>query len=1169
MAISDPPLFGQSINGSIVGTVTDTSAASVAGTSVTMVNTGTNFQQKADTDENGAYQFLSLSPGTYRLEFVKEGFQHLVRSDVRVSVQAAVRIDVVLQVGQTTQTVEVTGEVALLNTESATITQVIASQTVKEIPLNGRNIMNLVALSPGVVPQASAAGLTIANGNAGTATSTTAWGNYQIGGGMANQNSSLLDGAPINRASGDAVGLVPAQDTIQEFRVSSENVSADSGRSAGGIINFETKSGTNAFHGNAYEYLRNAVFNANAFFNNAGGVKRPEYTQNQYGATLGGPLKKDKIFFFAGTEFIVFRLGGPSLFTVPTAAMRTGDFSAPGLPKIYDPLTVCGAYGNPACTGAPTRQQFPGNKIPANRIDPVSNLLSDSYSLPNIPSAPGTVPTNNFAINQYIEGGEAQHNVRVDYTLSDKQRLFAHYTYWRGGVTPGDPFTPVTSLGNRNWYTSQFGVIGDTYVFSPVTVGNIRVSILTFKQRGKAQSVGEPLSRYGPGWISMIPQVAYQARPGININSETPTLVSSENQSNSIDQTWGLNGDLTHIVGRHTLKFGAEARKIGWYTWSGAGTIGTYNFDNGFTAQNPLSPGGSGFGFASFLLGFPSSGSAVEQTPSHNVEYYSALYAEDSFKATSKLLLIFGLRWENPGQWTDANGNASVFLPNATDPFGAQVGLPLKGQVALINSTLYPHNTLHPSQWRLFAPRFGFTYGLTAKTVVRGGYGIMYIPSNVSTTDVPNATSSPGAVTQMTTSLDGGITPAATYTSFTGSGTAGTFSNPFPNGIVQPPNRSEAALASSVEGTSLTDPLVAQKFPYMQQWNLNIESQSFWGMLMGIGYVGAKGTYLPMNGSPQLNQLPDQYDSMGSALLTKVPNPFFGKLPLSVGNLAISPTVVAGQLLRPYPQFLSVVNPAYYVGNSEYNALQARIEKHIGGGVLSANYTWAKLLSNTDSLGNGGVNGTGPGTVQDWYNLDAEKSLASFDVNHRVIINFVLDLPFGRGQKYFGNVSGVVGKLVSGWAINGITTFQRGFPLNFQANATTLSSTFGAGTPRPNIVPGCKIQIDGKAQSKLNQWFNTACFTAPSAFGFGNAPRTMNIRGEGINNYDFAVAKNTSITERVNFQIRLEAFNIFNRTQFNPPGTVQGISTFGVTTASVASQANQPRLLQLGAKIEF
>src|SRR5207244_3774863 len=253
-----------------------------------------------------------------------------------------------------------------------------------------------------------------------------------------------------------------------------------------------------------------------------------------------------------------------------------------------------------------------------------------------------------------------------------------------------------------------------------------------------------------------------------------------------------------------------------------------------------------------------------------------------------------------------------------------------------------------------------------------------------------------------------------------------------------------------------------------------------------------------------------------------------------------------------------------------YHALQARIEKRFGeAGILGANYTWAKLLSNTDSLANGGVNGTGPGTVQNWNNLAAEKSLASFDVTHRAVINYVLNIPVGRGQKFLGTVSGVADKLISGWAINGITTFQSGFPLNFQASPTILSSTFGGGMPRPNIVPGCRIEIEGRAEDRLNKWFNTACFTAPPSFGFGNAPRTMNIRAMGINNFDFALAKNTSITERVRFQFRAEAFNAFNRVQFNHPGTVFGISTFGVTSASVASQANQPRLIQLALKLEF
>jgi hypothetical protein len=333
-------LCAQTFYGTVVGTITDSSGASVPGAEVSITNVGTAERKTTQSDGNGGYQFVSLVPGNYKLDIEKTGFTHFAQTSLTVEVQATLRVDASLEVGDVGQTVEVSAQAALLQTDSSSLSQVVEGRTVQEMPLNGRNVLNLVSLVPGVVPQGSASGNPMGNQNRGGTTNVNGWGNYQIGGGMANQSASYLDGSPLNVSYINAVVLIPTQDAIQEFRVATNNVSPEFGRFAGGVVNLTTKSGTNELHGGLYEYFRNTVLNANNFFNNRSGLARPRFNQNQYGANAGGPILRHKIFFFGSWENFSYRQGIPTLTTVPTPAMRQGDFSAAGIPKIYDPLTV-------------------------------------------------------------------------------------------------------------------------------------------------------------------------------------------------------------------------------------------------------------------------------------------------------------------------------------------------------------------------------------------------------------------------------------------------------------------------------------------------------------------------------------------------------------------------------------------------------------------------------------------------------------------------------------------------------------------------------------------------------------------------------------------------------------------------------------------------------------
>ena len=433
---SGSALSAQTTTGSVVGVVTDATSASVASATVTLVNTDTSEKKTAQTDSNGAYQFLNLLPGNYRVEVEKSGFKRFVRNGLQVTVQGAVRVDIPLPVGDVTESIDISTDSPLIDTQSASVSAVVEGRTVNELPLNGRNTMNLLSTVAGVIPQGSSQGATGGNQAGGQFTNDFGWGNIQIGGGMAGQSAFFLDGVTLNGPWSNTIGIVPTQDSVQEFRVVSNSVSPDFGALMGGAVNITTKAGTNQFHGTLYEYLRNTVLNANFFFNNRTGQPRPPVKQNQYGAAIGGPILHDKTFFFFSWEGFSIRQAIPLLTTVPTAAMKAGDFT--GLALLYDPLTTCGQFGNPACstdsTGKAiiTRKTFASqnatgaNVIPANRIDPTAKALLNLYAAPNLP---GT--GSNYAANGPTGSNQNEYVGRIDHSLSAKQRLFGRYSYWK------------------------------------------------------------------------------------------------------------------------------------------------------------------------------------------------------------------------------------------------------------------------------------------------------------------------------------------------------------------------------------------------------------------------------------------------------------------------------------------------------------------------------------------------------------------------------------------------------------------------------------------------------------------------------------------------------------------------------------------------------------------
>src|SRR5271165_4285864 len=1119
------PSAAQVVYGSIVGRISDSSGAVVKGASVSVTDIGTGESRISTTNADGDYRFVNLLPGTYRITIKSAGFRPFSQDPIDVKVDTAVRIDAALVVGGANETIEIKEKAPALDTQDSSVGQVIEGRQIQETPLNGRNVMNLLALVPGVIPQGGTQGSTAGNyTQSGDFTIVAGFGNYQISGGLAGQNGFFFDGSALNEVMSNGTVLVPTQDAVQEFRVVTSVPSPEIGALAAGAVSFTSKSGTNAFHGSLYAYLRNTVLDANDFFNNASGVPRPQLVQNQFGATIGGPIVKNRTFFFFNYEGFTRRNGIPFSGLVPTPTELSGDFRAD--PPIYDPLT---------------RQQFTCNGmlnvICPNRIDATANVMANVlhyWPLPNANLSGGTV---NYIANAKAGVDSNQYNARIDQVLSDKQRLFGRYTYWNintfptqyiFGTTSGGPTSAVSGL-----VADQQVVIGDVYTFSPSTVGDFRISYLHANTPITPANNNVNISQFGPFWAGISSSLTHQQFPAPYIvNTIASPYAGLDVTNNDSGNSYSLAASLTRVTGRHTLKFGADVRRYQFREGQTVFAPGFFIFAGIFTS-GALSPPGSGATpIADFVLGAitPDPGVSGFQTAvtSHATQWYQGYYFNDTFQASSKLTINAGLRWDIPGSYTEENGRNTVLLPQLQNP------------LVLVNSPQYPSSNDLESHYHLFAPRVGFAYQLHSQTVLRAGYGINFLPQGVSNVGP----------------WESPINTAITNVPF-----GGTLSNPLlGQPLLQPVGRNQSAFSSFI-GQSIQSRIPTQPFPYVQQWNLNVQ-QGFWGgSLIQIAYLGSRGDHIPL-GVPtletgdvgaDLNQLSPQYYSLGPALLK----------PTASGQ-------IYGQTLRPYPLYQQVSADSDFAGDSYYNSLQATVQLQFSSGsMLLANYSWSKLISNTEGVSTF-LEPYTVGAIQDYTNLRAERSLENFDVPQRFVLSYVLDLPFGRGRRYLASVNGLTDKLVSGWRLTGITTFASGFPLAITSAAPNfLSSLFGAGTIRPNVLAGCDKSIGGSIVSSAQTGasvVNPACFAAPGPFALGNEPRVdPTLRAQGINNWDISLAKLTSVSERVSLNFGAEFFNTFNRVQFGPPNTSFGSALFG----KITNQVNNPRQIQFSLRASF
>ena len=636
----------QSTAGTILGTLKEQSGAVIINTQVTLTNIETAQVFQTKTNESGFYRFVNVPPGSYRLTATKDGFRPITREPINLQVEGSVEIDLTMAIGKQSQKVVVTGGTPLIQAETDSLGAVIDQRETNEIPLNGRNPMNLAALVPSVVPQ---------GGSMGTPTGQNAFaaGNYQIGGGMANESATFLDGAPLNSSYYYMTVPVPTQDSLQEFKVDTNNLSAEYGRLAGGAINFRTKSGTNALHGALWEYLRNKLLNANTFFGNQVSLPRPAFTQNQYGFNVGGPLYipkiydgKNKTFFFVNWEGFALRQGITDTETMPTAAERNGDLSELQT-LIYDPNTTCGASPGVACAaGEPqyNRTQFNNAIIPTSRLNPTAQLyLKQFFPMPNAPGGPFGV--NNFTRTYSFGGNNYETVVHIDQNVSDKQHISARYTYWQNSNLPADPLGTGICLNScGGHYNVNNFVIDDTYTFNSTTILDLRVSYLRLNYNRNALLNTYSLTSLGMP-ASLASQVQFPSPPVMSVSGfDTNNTFGSQGADSVIHDSANdqrVSGNLTKFLGNHTLKFGGEFER-GTLYYVQSNPAGDYNFNNSFTAQNPET-GVGGAGLASFLLGYPANGYSSTAAPTNGEMLYPAIFANDDWRATSRLTMHLGI----------------------------------------------------------------------------------------------------------------------------------------------------------------------------------------------------------------------------------------------------------------------------------------------------------------------------------------------------------------------------------------------------------------------------------------------------------------------------------------------------------------------------------------------
>jgi hypothetical protein len=1098
---------GQSTTGSIVGTVIDPSGAVVPDVSITVIDLGTNIATKASTDSHGSYVVTPLAIGIYSIAFEKKGFKKSVNSGIRVDVQDRVRVDLALQLGSAVDTVQVESTAPLLQTDTSSLGQVVDSQRIVDLPLNGRFFTRLAVLSTGTVPTPS-----------GARDENT--GGFSANGVRPYQNNFILDGVDNNSLSEDLVSQAsfvvgPAPDAIAEFRVETNAMSAEYGRSGGAVLNVNIKAGTNQLHGTAYEFLRNSVMDAKNYFD-PGGSPIPAFKQNQFGFSVGGPVLiprlydgRNKTFFFADYQGTRIRSSETFFASVPPQAWRNGNFS--GFQTIFDPKTTV-----TDSDGTATRQPFANNQIPTSRFDPVAKQLINLFPAPNVAGSLATSGVaNNYLSNPGSPDDTDQYDIRIDHKISDSDSLFGRFSFSDRNLTPPGAIPPPldsASFASGNFLNNaRSAVISETHIFTPKVVNEIRFGYNRNRSERLQFNSDKNLSaQFG---ISGIPfSVNNGGLPQFNIEDLT-TFGSSEYQPTvEVQNVFQIVDSLSWVKGRHSLKFGAELKPmVNFSILQPPVPRGSFGF-SGNATRDPNNLSNTGLGTADFLLGAiydSSGGTAIASFINDQFQQPGyAFYVQDDLKLSKKLTVNLGLRYEFV---SNVMGKY-----NALANFNIDTGMLdiVKGRTDPLPPNFYPEipvnrnapRTLVPNNKLNFGPRVGFAYSVLPHTVIRGGYGIFYSSYESGPLSIPNPGNNPPFFEQTSYNAPSLTTPNPIVNQL---------SQGFPlDALSNPSNSSLFAI----------DPHF--KNPYVQQWNFGIQQELGWNSIFDVSYAGSKGTRLY------------EFRNVNQSIPSADPNSDINSR-------------------RPYPFVPSGFSLWCSCSSSTYHSLQAKVEKRFSNGLsfLTA-YTYSKAIDEQSNASLGFASGGG---FRDARYPGEEKGLADFNVSQRFALSFTYDLPFGRGKRFANTPNPLSNMLIGGWELQSVTSFQTGTPRTVTANIGVSNSD---GEDRPDRVTSVSVVPQNQGP---NNWINAAAFQTAVAGTYGNSGRNI-ITTAGVSSVDLSAFKNFRVTEKSKLQFRAEAFNLPNHPNFRSDSlnTSWGQASFGQYSAVRPS-----RQLQMALKLIF
>jgi hypothetical protein len=1156
-------MFGQGGSGGINGTVLDTSGAAVGGSTVVALDTKKGTTLKTVTTGAGFYSFVSVAPGSYQVTVTHDGFETDVEKNITVTTDQAQTVNVKLKVGATNETVTVDASTSILDNTSSTVGQLIGAATIDRVPLLTRDVYELIQLSAGVSP---------ANGtpnSSGTpaifnARSLIDVSSYTINGSLQGSVYYMLDGSPIGIAENNISAIIPAfqvpEDGVEEFRVETQNTPATYSSGGAGVISLTTKSGTNKFHGDGFGYFRPNAVAANDYFfkQNNPGLPPPDFHRYQEGGAIGGPIKKDKLFFFADYEATQQDQLETGALTVPTDAEKTGDFSADSF-TVYNPYAPDNADG--------TRQPFEGNKIPVSLQDPVAANFVKMFPEPNN-AGEGTFHTNNRTVSGLDPNNGQKFDVRIDYAMNEKNRIFGRFSFGRldfgnadlyGSSNPYDPFYYVNVTNTRNV------LVADDYTLSPTAVLQLRYSFTRHyeDQTGDPRQNGFDITTFGFPQ-ALADQVIYKQFPVAYLSTTSSVggtgnddafLFASENS----DATATLN----KVLGKHEISAGFEYQKKFMNVGQPNSPAGAYSFDNTPTSSTAFANDSSDF--AALMLGMGScpgceGGNFTKDIFGALSNPYYAAFIQDSYHITPKLTFNLGLRWDIFGGRTERHNRQEYFDPTIASTVN---GINLTGGERFVGNG----GSAFTTNMKNFGPRAAFTWQPRPDFVLRGGAGIYYGPS---TSMVANASVNGDGFSSSTN------WNATSYNADGNTVMLNPLSNPFPNGVVQPTGTSLGA-ATNI-GVGLATVLHSSRTTATYNFNLGFEVQLPGQSLLSVAYVGSRGLFLPL-GAVDLNQLSlQEIQQYGSALCVDQGTAGCQMAPNTLASLwpATSPwygasTVPLWLSLEPYQQFNGggfgggVGINGYPGADSEYSSLQTKFEKKLSHHVTTlATFTWGKLITD-DSQPPLGFVGLHAGAPQDWRNLNLEHSVSAQDVKLQFNWNVSYDLPIGKGRAL--NLNGKMNTALGGWTINGIAYFSDGVP---------IAAPVGTGSVYFNQRVDMNCNPAAGAAHTAAQWFNYTCFSQPkSPLIAGTAPTYISsVRSDGAHQVDVSLYKNFALRGEQNVRIEIGAFNVSNTVQYGYPNVFWNQDEVNDPTVmagfgQIFGAANLPRQFQFGAKYTF